>query len=68
MGLVPTDRHGGDGADVEAVDVGAIHQFGEKLGVLGDGGDDEGVADLREDFFLRRFDDRGKGAEELAIE
>ena len=67
MRLVPTDLHGADRPDVQAVDVAAFEQFVDEGGVLGDGGDDEGVADAAKHFALRHFEHAGVGAEEFAI-
>lgn len=67
MGLVPADFHRADGAQVQAVNGGALEELICELRVFGDGGDDEGITNFAEDFGLLHLDHTGIGAEEFAV-
>ena len=65
--LVPRDLHRGDRAEVEALDQRRVEQLLDERGVLGDRGDDQRRADLREHLALRHFDDTRIGAEVFPV-
>ena len=67
MRLIPTDLHGADRPDVEAVDVTALEQVVDEGLVLSDGGNDEAVADAAQHFALRNLQNTGVRAKELAV-
>ena len=67
MRLVPSDLVGGDRAEVEAFDVWRGKQLARQALVFGEGGGYQRWADACDHFFLRDFDDCGKGEEIFGV-
>ena len=67
VGLIPGDFHGGDGAEIEALDEGRVEESGGEGGIFGDGGDDERRANFFEHLGLVDLDDGSVRAEEFPI-
>ena len=67
VGLFPLDAVGGEGAEVQALDVRAEQELLDEMRVFGEGGNNEGLADVGEHFRLRDFHDAGVGEHKLGV-
>ena len=65
--LFPLDAVGRVGAEVQAFDVGAEQEAFDEVRILGEGGNDQGLADVGKHLGLRNLDDAGVGKHELGI-
>lgn len=61
VGLSPVESVGGDGTDIQAIDMDGIGQLFDPGGVLGHGGADQGWTDTAEHIGLWAVDDGGEG-------
>ena len=67
VGLHPVELVRLDGADVQAVDVGGVEELLGPRFIFGDGGADQGGADLFDHLILRAFHHAGKRKHVLGV-